>query len=226
MLGEALDGDAHTISDGAYSRFMRMRKWIVLTAGALWLLSTGLFDWRGFSSAVWVPSLSRDWVHFSFSAALLYQSVMVALVLLQLSEEYSGGLDKRMGGEAPKLAELRDALFDAQMRALDGQGGIRVKKVEPDSSSVATASAAMATLREPILEDPTARIVREAAERNQKVEAARLHLRRARRRLWRVRWPEMIIDAMRIGPTTLLMAYALFEHSLLWPIPPIEPGPA
>jgi hypothetical protein len=113
-----LDDDTHTIKDGAHARLLRMRKWLVLSGAALVLLHSGFLNYEALTRALFVPGLSRDFVHFGFSLTALYQLLMMIAVAVQFYYSYAESLRDRLGipeTDAPRLLAVRMSRLEEQV---------------------------------------------------------------------------------------------------------------
>jgi hypothetical protein len=184
MVGDYFETDTHTLADGALQRFLKMRKWLVLTGALLVLLDSKLLDFQRLTAALFVPTLSANTVHWSITIAGVYQAAMLVFVLVQLCATYRESLGKRRGWKYRlpiwRSADLRNER--AQIQA----------EIDDPISSFGD-------------EEPVTALTR----REKRIESIGAEIPKQIRYELTVIWPEIAVDLMRVLPTVGFFFWAL-----------------
>ena len=112
---QLFNDDEHTASDGAYVRAMRARKWILLSAGLLALVSLGFFNSVAFESLIRIFSFPQEHLfHIAlFGTAYLYAQYIFLIV--QLLTVYSKVLgDRLFQRQQDDVSDASDEHYQAQ----------------------------------------------------------------------------------------------------------------
>lgn len=107
MLQVIFGDDEHTASDGAYSRAIKVRKWLYITALLSLAIHLKLYDAEAFKDLVKVLALPSDLARGALSGGLAYLSVVYILLLVQLVVTYDITIGGRL--EYRKADDLRAA---------------------------------------------------------------------------------------------------------------------
>lgn len=195
MTAEILD-DHHTVDEGALKRFLKMRKWMVLSAGALFLIDSGLLQYQDLVRTLYVSELPKNVVHFSLTLTAAYQLVMGVLVDVQLVAQYPDSLRGRLGLERWDIAKDIDNHLDQTTEEI-------------------------AALNKSFKEKGGEQKKHDQALRGLESVYIREHARvkKIRREYLLVGWPEVIIDLMRILPANIVLIVALWLHGHWTPTP-------
>lgn len=108
--------DEHTAKDGTYSRILRARKWLYLSAAVATILALGLYDAEAAEAALKVISLPGWLLSQAIAAGLAYLLIQYGLLLFQLAVTYDLVLSERL---AFRRADELSAATDRVMRARD-----------------------------------------------------------------------------------------------------------
>jgi len=204
-----LDSEIHTIADGAMGRFLKMRKWLVLTGTSLLLIHFGWLDIRSLASSfirLNLPSASH--AHWALTVAGLLQAGTLVFVLLQLLELYRQELLRRLG------RAINDKLFP--IRELRRE--FAVAKAYRADSFQKNESMKERAIKDG--EEPRDTVFFTDVQ-NAEGEMARLErqIALASRQARLVVLPEIAIDFMRVIPAVAFFFYALAMHGAWWGTP-------
>lgn len=201
MPGEIIDSDQHTLADGAFMRFLKMRKWMVLTGAGLVLLKSDMLAFEALSEAIFLRGISKDAVWVSLSWTAFYQFLMLLAVLVQLRDRYPAELLRRLErgpfGELFVVKKLRKSLeqheqirdqAEREMNSFDFDTARTPVNLAEDTFK--SASSAIVTIKESIT--------------------------RNRRATSRIIVPEIAIDALRTLPTIAFFSFATLLCSRPW----------
>jgi hypothetical protein len=103
--------DEHTAKDGTYSRILRARKWLYLSAAAATFLTLGLYDSGAANGILKVVSLPQWLLAQATAAGLVYLLIQYSLLLYQLAVTYDLVLSERLAfRRADELSAATDRL--------------------------------------------------------------------------------------------------------------------
>lgn len=103
--------DEHTAKDGTYSRILRARKWLYLSAAVATILALGLYDPESAATALRVVSLPEWLLSQAITAGLAYLLIQYGLLLFQLLVTYDLVLSERLAfRRADELSAATDRL--------------------------------------------------------------------------------------------------------------------
>lgn len=186
-----LDDDA-TLESEPLAKFMRMRKWMVLNAGCLFLLGSEFLKFDDLVGAFHLQNVSEDAVRLALTLVALYQLVMASAAALQIWHDYGRSLNKRTGrltGESISTLSKKRAATQERLLSTDD--------VE-ESEKV-----------------PWRRTEHQNAEAQ--IGEYSLAIKRRRLAILRSRWPEIVIDFFRLAPASIFFLSAFAFHSSFSP---------
>lgn len=207
MFAQLVDEDSHTFKDGALARILKMRKWLLLTAGILFLLDLNVFDIEAFKKLFMVQAINTEWVRFAVSVSAVYQAIILFFVGIQFVALYRKSVAARMGYEGQSVF-LPTAIFKSAVHQNDERANELFRRNEADS--VRLSAVQMAPL------------IKEWEEAVAAQTAARQSLKNLRWMDYSLAIPEIATDMVRIVPSIGFFLFALFFHTHLWPIPSLR----
>lgn len=119
MLQNLFGDDEHTATDGPYSRVMKTRKWIYITAAAATLLLVGQYDVQATRSLLKIVSIPLNTLAISIDIALIYLVLQYSVLVFQLTTTYGIIINERLtfrradeiSAAAAKASEARAAVL-------------------------------------------------------------------------------------------------------------------
>ena len=185
--------DEHTAADGAYVRALRARKWILLSAGLLAIVSLGFFKAVAFEQLIRIVAFSPKHLFHIALAGTAYLYAQYLFLLVQLLTVYAGLLHERL------FKRQFDDVSHATEEHAQAQSDLEAVKLAIKNSSPGTGREAHEKN-----ERDLKRAVVLASSRLEALEASDPH----RNQTFTVM--EVAIDTLRLVPPLLIGAAALF----------------
>lgn len=172
MLQNLFGDDEHTAKDGPYSRVMKTRKWIYITAVSATLLVVGKYDVEATRSLLKIIDVPLRTISLAVELALSYLVLQYAVLVFQLIATYRIILNERLAfRRADEIASAATKASEARAAILKFKNDERDREVSHEQSLVSAVQAAQDDLekrRKSLSENPgdvlSVKMFREALE--------------------------------------------------------------